>query len=100
MATTPEGTRKKRLKKRFAELKVWFFMPGNNGFGLSGLPDFVLVVDGLFWGVETKPDGKKPTALQILRGQEIVKAGGKWSLVDSDEAEEQLVREIKAHLGC
>jgi len=34
--------------------KCWWFMPPANGFGRSGIPDFVGVVNGLGFAVETK----------------------------------------------
>lgn len=99
-SNTPEGKRKAKLKAEFKRLGIWNYMPANNGFGVSGIPDFVLVVRGLFWGVEVKADGGKPTALQVLRGQEIVAAGGKWSLVDSEESFRQLIVELEVYIGA
>ena len=34
--------------------KCWWFMPPANGFGRSGIPDFVGHVNGHFFAVETK----------------------------------------------
>jgi len=85
-SSTPEGKIKDKVKALFREHKVWYFLPGNNGFGRSGVPDFVACVDGYFIGVECKADKtKKPTALQLKCGEQIRQAGGVWLLVYDDE---------------
>jgi hypothetical protein len=85
-ATTPEGKVKKRLTEMLRTHKIWFYFPGNNGFGKSGLPDIVAIVKGRFVGIEVKADRtKKPTALQWKTGREIKEAGGDWFLVYDDD---------------
>ena len=42
----------------------------------SGHPDIIAVVGGLFFGIEVKQPGKKPTALQRKRLDQIENAGG------------------------
>jgi hypothetical protein len=85
-ALTPEGKVKKRLTDMLRKHKVWYFYPGNNGFGKSGLPDIIAIVRGRFVGIEVKADKtKKPTALQWKTGREIKEAGGAWFLVYDDD---------------
>lgn len=85
-ATTPEGKIKKKLTAMLRTHRVWYFFPGNNGFGKSGLPDVIAIVRGRFVGIECKADKtKKPTALQWKTGREINQAGGMWFLVYDDE---------------
>lgn len=85
-ATTPEGRIKKRLTEMLRRHKVWYFFPGNNGFGKSGLPDIIAIIRGRFVGIEVKADKtKKPTALQYKTGHEIKEAGGSWFLVYDDD---------------
>jgi hypothetical protein len=85
-AATPEGKVKKRLTEMLRHHKVWYFFPGNNGFGKSGLPDIVAIVKGRFVGIEVKADRtKQPTALQWKTGREIKEAGGDWFLVYDDD---------------
>lgn len=44
----------------------WFwFMPPANGYGASGISDFIAIKGGVFLAVETKFGSNKPTALQI-----------------------------------
>ena len=65
---------------------VWYFFPGNNGFGKSGVPDLVVCAYGKFIGIEVKSGiNKKPTKLQALQGSRIREAGGTWALVRSVE---------------
>lgn len=58
--------------------KGWFYMPQNNGLGVSGIPDFVGIIGplGLFFSVEAKAKGGKPTPVQLARHEEIRAAGG------------------------
>lgn len=91
MATTPEGKIKARLSKLLKQLSVWYFFPAAGPMGRSGIPDVICIIDGLFVGIECKSDpSKKPTALQVRVGEEIVQAGGAWFLIRSYEDIEQL----------
>ena len=64
--------------------KVWYFSPANNGFGKSGIPDIIAIVDGHFLGVEVKSATGKPTELQKICGRQIEEAGGTWLVVSND----------------
>ena len=87
MADTPEKKVKRKVTTLLRKYDVWYFFPGNNGFGKSGIPDIICIVAGQFIGIECKADRtKKPTRLQELCGQEIAKAGGEWFLVCDDES--------------
>lgn len=95
-ATTPENKVKRKLDRMLKAEAVWFFSPQSGPYGVSGIPDRILCLEGLFVGVECKADRtKKPTALQELRRDEIVNAGGKWFLV-YDDATIGVVREFIA----
>lgn len=84
-ASTPEGKVKAKVVDLLKKHGVWYFFPGNNGFGKSGIPDIVCCVDGSFLGIEVKADRtKKPTALQMKCGRDIEAAGGTWMLVYDD----------------
>lgn len=96
---TPEKKMKAKVAKMlesFAE-DVWYFYPGNNGFGSSGIPDIIVCAFGCFLGIEVKADEtKKATRLQELRGYEIETAGGEWFLVRSEEDINAVEENIKA----
>jgi hypothetical protein len=86
MARTPEGKIKDKVTAMLKKHGVFYFLPGNNGFGTSGIPDYVCCVDGQFIGIECKAGkGKQATPLQMKAGAAIVAAGGRWFLVYDDE---------------
>jgi len=89
-AMTPEGRVKKRVTEVLKKHKVWYFSPANNGFGKSGIPDIIAIVDGHFLGIEVKSATGKPTELQKICGKQIEDAGGTWLLVSDDATLEVL----------
>lgn len=83
---TPEAKVKRKVVEMLKRHDAWYFFPGNNGFGKSGIPDIIAVIDGRFVGIECKADRtKKPTALQVKCGEDIQKSGGMWRLIRCDE---------------
>lgn len=79
---TPEGKVKRACTDMLkAYTKVWYFMPVSMGMGKHGVPDIICCVDGMFFSIETKAPGKKPTALQEKCMGEIRKSGGKTFVV-------------------
>lgn len=98
MAQTPEGKVKAKVSALLREYKLWYFFPANNGYGRHGIPDLIAIVNGRFVGIEVKADkSKKPTALQIKCGEEIVAAGGAWFLIYDDETLAQLEAYIRTY---
>ena len=55
---------------------------GGDLYQESGIPDILACWNGLFFGIEVKRPGEKPTALQLAQGLRIKKAGGHF-IVDS-----------------
>ena len=49
---------------------------GGDLYQESGIPDILACLGGLFFGIEVKRPGEKPTALQLAQGLRIKKAGG------------------------
>lgn len=88
MAATPEGKVKNEIKKILKGYgdKVYWFMPAMGSFGKSGVPDFIICVNGYFVAVEAKDDQVKnpPTELQKTNLQGIVGAGGVSMVVDKN----------------
>lgn len=84
MAQTPEGAVKDRIKKLLKARGVWFFMPASNGFGQSGIPDFICCLDGRLIGIEVKAPGKlkNTTAMQDIQLAAIRAAGGVAVVID------------------
>ena len=94
-AITPEGKVKRKVVEVLKKHDVWYFFPANNGFGKSGIPDIIAIVDGHFVGVEVKSATGKPTELQKICGKQIEKAGGTWMVVSDDVTLEVLDAVIK-----
>lgn len=87
MSNTPEGRVKDKVRTMLKTHGIWYFLPGNNGMGSSGIPDFVCCVSGRFIGIECKADAtKRPTPLQLACASRIETAGGRWFLVYDDES--------------
>ena len=83
-ALTPEGKTKRKVVEVLKKHEVWYFFPANNGFGKSGIPDIIAIVDGHFVGIEVKSATGKPTELQKICGRQIEEAGGTWLVVSND----------------
>lgn len=73
---TPEGYEKYEIKKYLATLGCFYFSPYMAGYGKSGIPDIVACIEGRFWGIEVKREGKEPTVLQQRCLFAIENAGG------------------------
>ena len=98
---TPEGKVKKLVVALLAEFNIinakdagrelqsdgWYFCPGQNGYGVKGIPDFVGHYKGSFFSIETKAPDKEPNGFQALQIDEIGKTGGAVFVVDGDVSE-------------
>lgn len=62
-----EGDVKKVVKKVFNSYgdDIWYFMPPANGYGRSGIPDFLGCYKGRMFAVETKFGNNQPTNNQV-----------------------------------
>lgn len=85
MAMTPEGRVKAGIKRLLVERGIWFYMPVQNGMGVTGIPDFVCCWEGLFLAIEAKAPGKLSSlsANQERQIALIQNAGGIAVVVDS-----------------
>lgn len=81
---TPESKVKAKIKKILTGMGAYYAMPMGTGFGNSGVPDFLVCLNGKFFGIEAKANGGKPTALQLKNMNEIRGAGGVAWVVDED----------------
>lgn len=92
---TPEGKVKAKVKKILAEVGAYYAMPVGTGIGFSGVPDFLICKGGLFYAIECKANGNKPTALQEANMKRIREAGGVALVID-----ETNVDTLKKELSC
>jgi len=85
MAVTPEGKVKDQIKKILNNRKILFFMPNMSGMGATGLPDFIICIDGQMIAVEAKRDGTaKLTTKQDSTMKKLRRAGVITLLVHAD----------------
>lgn len=78
--STPEGKVKEHVKKLLREFGAYYHMPVQNGMGAPSL-DFVCCLNGLYFAIETKAEGKALTPRQEKTAEEIRSAGGKVFVV-------------------
>ena len=76
MSQTPEAKVKAKIKAILKEHNTYFAMPIGTGLGNSGVPDFLVCVNGYFVAIEAKAGKAEPTALQYKNLSDINKAGG------------------------
>lgn len=62
-----EADVKKQVKKVLAKYgeELWYFMPPANGYGRSGIPDFLGTFKGNTFAIETKFGNNQPTNNQL-----------------------------------
>jgi hypothetical protein len=82
---TPEGRVKQDVKTLLLRHGIWFFMPVQTGYGVSGIPDFICCWKGLFIGVECKAPGRenRTTPAQQRTLNDIREHGGRAVVVSS-----------------
>ena len=76
MAQTPEGKVKKSVRQVLDGLGAYYVMPVTGGFGRQGAPDFLVCLEGKFFGIETKAGKGKLTSLQEMNLKKIIDCGG------------------------
>lgn len=82
---TPEGKVKKDVKELLQRMQIWFYMPVQTGYGLTGIPDFICCWKGLFIAIECKAPGREKTVTPSQRRilNEIREHGGRAVVVSS-----------------
>lgn len=94
MAMTPEGRVKAQVKQWLKDRGIWYYMPVQNGMGVTGIPDFICCWKGRFIGIETKAPGKRAnlSANQERQIHLIHRSGGVAIVVDDAAQLDQLER--------
>ena len=85
---TPEAKVKKKVREFLKSTGAYYAMPVATGFASSGVPDFLVCKEGLFYGIECKANGNKPTALQLKNLDDIRKAGGVALVIDETNVDQ------------
>lgn len=93
MASTPEGSVKKKVTKLLQSYKdeLHYWMPVPSGYGVTTV-DYLGVHMGMFFCIEAKAPGKKPTLRQEDFMKRVRYAGGRAFVVE-DEATLAQVKE-------
>jgi len=88
VSMTPEAKVKKRVVAQLKKLGAYYFYPVTGGFGRSGVPDIVGCYRGMFFGIECKAGGNKPTPLQAANLEQITTAGGLALVVNENNVDQ------------
>lgn len=86
MRSTPENQVKRKLVALLDRYGVFHWPAAASPYGVAGAPDRLAVVRGECWGLECKRPGGKPTPLQTRFALRLLEAGGKWFLIDGEDA--------------
>ena len=94
MAQTPEAKVKEKIKKILKAHGAYFAMPMGTGYGNSGVPDFLVCLNGEFLAIEAKAGRGIPTALQEKNMRDIEKAGGRTLVVNEQALELKVLEAV------
>lgn len=82
MVDTPERKVKKKAVQILKAMGAYYTMPVASGFGNAGVLDILCCYRGVFYGIECKANGGKPTLLQLSNLKMIRDAGGRAFIID------------------
>jgi pantoate kinase len=94
MATTPEAKVKAKIKAILKAYGAYYAMPIGTGYGSSGVPDFLVCLNGEFLAIEAKAGKGVPTALQLKNLREIEAAGGRTLVINEQSLELKVLEAI------
>jgi pantoate kinase len=94
MATTPEAKVKAKIKAILKAHGAYYAMPIGTGYGSSGVPDFLVCLNGEFLAIEAKAGRGVPTALQLKNLREIEAAGGRTLVINEQSLELKVLEAI------
>jgi pantoate kinase len=94
MATTPEAKVKAKIKAILKAHGAYYAMPIGTGYGSSGVPDFLVCLNGEFLAIEAKAGKGVPTALQLKNLREIEAAGGRTLVINEQSLELKVLEAI------
>lgn len=77
-----ESDVKNAVKKILNDLGAFWFMPVQTGYGVKGVPDFIVCLNGAFIGIETKYGNNTLSMWQKLQGEKILNSGGAFLVVN------------------
>jgi hypothetical protein len=94
---TPEGKTKAKVREIFKAHGVGYAHIPASQFGRAGVGDYICCVRGIYLEVEVKAGKNTQTAPQVLRGEEVMEAGGLYIVVNEHrvKALEALIEALK-----
>jgi hypothetical protein len=94
MAKTPEAKVKAKIKDILKSYRAYYAMPIGTGYGSSGVPDFLVCLNGEFLAIEAKAGRGMPTALQEKNLKQIREAGGRALVINEESLELKILEAI------
>jgi hypothetical protein len=94
MAQTPEAKVKAKIKAILKAHNIYYAMPIGTGYGSSGVPDFLVCLNGEFLAIEAKAGKGVPTALQEKNLKQIREAGGRALVINEESLELKVLEAI------
>jgi hypothetical protein len=94
MSQTPEAKVKAKIKAILKAHGAYYAMPIGTGYGSSGVPDFLVCLNGEFLAIEAKAGKGVPTALQLKNLREIETAGGRTLVINEQSLELKVLEAI------
>ena len=82
-----EADVKKEVKRILESLGAWYFCPVPTGYGVQGIPDFIVCHYGLFIAIETKYGKNKCSKWQTIRLDEIAAHKGLALVINEENVE-------------
>jgi Holliday junction resolvase len=94
MAQTPEAKVKAKIKAILKAHGAYYAMPIGTGYGSSGVPDFLVCLNGEFLAIEAKAGKGTTTALQEKNLRQIEEAGGRTLVVNEETLELKVLEAV------
>lgn len=79
----PEAKLRQKVYRRLKKLDIFYMPIVGHPTQTRGMPDLILIIDGLFVGIELKAGKNKQSESQVEMEKKITKAGGKYYVVRS-----------------
>lgn len=84
------------IKKYITDLGgLCYKIHGGDLYQETGIPDLLCCIQGLFFGIEVKDPNGKPSAIQLIQGTRIKKAGGHFLIATSVEEVKNYLEKIE-----
>ncbi len=92
---TPEGEFKHKLRKYLESSGIFYMSVGEGAYSTPGIPDIVLVIDGIFVGFEVKTYSGSQRPLQKQFQRRLEGAGGRYYIIRSMKDAEDALKEVR-----